>query len=77
MSKSEKISKLPKNETEVVSYYSRDLKLLFSLTRKSKGAGCFYLYSHDDSDGTWQFLGKGDNPTELEKKFGVEERMKG
>lgn len=76
LGKAEKLAKLPKNEIVVVSYYSHDHKLLFSLTRKTNGTGAFCLYEHNNKDNTWLLLGKGENPVGLEEKFQVEKKMR-
>lgn len=71
----EKKYKFPKGEVRWVGYYNKSGDLLYIMTSKEKDREFYFLYEAQE-DGTFKKLGKSRNPTELEKKFGVAEKMK-
>lgn len=64
--------KYPKGETVWVSYYNSKKELLFIMT--SKPIRDFY-FLYEVVDGEFKKLGKAKNPTELEEKFKVRDKM--
>lgn len=74
-SMAEKKYKYPKGEIRWVGYYNKDSELLYIMTSKEKDREFYFLYEAQP-DGTFKKLGKSRNPTELEKKFFVAERMR-
>jgi len=64
--------KYPKGETVWVSYYNSNKELLFIIT--SKPIRDFY-FLYEVVDGEFKKLGKAKNPTELEEKFKVRDKM--
>lgn len=62
----------PKGETVWVSYYNSKKELLFIMT--SKPIRDFY-FLYEVVDGEFKKLGKAKNPTELEEKFKVRDKM--
>ena len=76
----------PKGEAVWVTYYNREDELLFFLTGPENMSstltaqtGAFTLYEVTVSAKGLQKakkLGRGGNPTELEMKYGVREKMK-
>lgn len=64
--------KYPKGETVWVSYYNSNKELLFIMT--SKPIRDFY-FLYEVVDGEFKKLGKAKNPTELEEKFKVRDKM--
>lgn len=71
----EKKYKYPKGETRWVGYYDKSGELLYIMTSKEKDREFYFLYEAQQ-DGTFKKLGKSRNPTELEKKFSVAEKMR-
>lgn len=64
--------KYPKGEIVWVSYYNSNKELLFIMT--SKPIRDFY-FLYEVVDGEFKKLGKAKNPTELEEKFKVRDKM--
>lgn len=64
--------KYPKGEIIWVSYYNSNKELLFIMT--SKPIRDFY-FLYEVVDGEFKKLGKAKNPTELEEKFKVRDKM--
>lgn len=64
----------PKGEIVWVSYYNTDGEPVYVLT--SKPARDYYFLYEVLPDGKLNKLGKAKTPPELEKKFGVYERMR-
>ena len=64
--------KYPKGETVWVSYYNSNKELLFIMT--SKPIRDFY-FLYEVVEGEFKKLGKAKNPTELEEKFKVRDKM--
>lgn len=64
--------KYPKGETVWVSYYNSNKELLFIMT--SKPIRDFY-FLYEVVDREFKKLGKAKNPTELEEKFKVRDKM--
>lgn len=64
--------KYPKGETVWVSYYNSNKELLFIMT--SKPIRDFY-FLYEVVDGEFKKLGKAKNPTELEEKFKVRDKI--
>lgn len=67
--------KYPKGETVWVSYYDRSHNLKFIMTTKDKFREFYYLYEYDD--GEFRKLGRAKYPPELERKYNVNEIIKG
>lgn len=65
--------KYPKGEEVWVKYYNKAGDLLFILTGKLNNRDWFYLY--ELAGGEFKKLGKAHEPTELEKKYKVAEKM--
>lgn len=67
--------KLPKGETLWVSYRGPAGELLYIMTSKERDREFYFLYEAQE-DGAFKRLGKSRNPTDLEAKFKVNEKMK-
>lgn len=74
-SMAEKKYKYPKGEIRWVGYHNKAGELLYIMTSKEKDHEFYFLYEAQP-DGTFKKLGKSRNPTELEKKFSVAEKMR-
>ena len=78
------IALCPKGETAWVGYYNKDRELLFFLTGPANMSStftaqseAFILYAVTKGARKAKKLGAGGSPTELEKKYGVAEKIAG
>lgn len=66
--------KYPRGELLWTGYYNKRGELLFLMTSKPTRE---YYFLYQLVDGDFKRLGRSKDPTELEKKFNVDEKMKG
>lgn len=66
---------IPKGEIVWVYYANRQGEIMFALT--SKHTRDYYFLYEVSPDGKCKKLGKAKEPPELEKKFGVHEKIRG